>query len=265
MNHTQTTRIKPRTQRLNDNPDPPADNGHESVTHRLLDFGRGGELFHDGSSNAYATVTVNRHDQTHRIHGTSYREWLTQRYLAKYGQAPHRAALLTALDTLAAIARSDGLQQDVYLRVARVDDRIYLDMGTPDRRVIEVAPGGWTVLPKSPVRFLRSPKCQSLPKPTSGGSIHEMWELINVRDEADRIAVIAWLLGALGGRGPFLALLLYGEQGTAKSSGCRQLRSLVDPSHAPLALMPEDARSLWVSVANNYAPCLENVSHISAE
>lgn len=72
--------------------------------------------------------------------------------------------------------------------------------------------------------------------------------------------IAAWLLSALGPPGPYPALVLVGEQGTAKSMAARLLRSLVDPNSAPLRSLPREERDLFVAANNGWTICFDNVS-----
>jgi hypothetical protein len=231
-----------------------------NVTEKLVNIGSKGELFHCGGV-PHATVKVEKHSETHRIGSASFREWITQRYLSIFGSAPHRAAMVTALDTLAALARR-GPHLEVYLRAARTTASIYLDRGTDDRSVIHVSAEGWKIVADCPVHFVRGNRAMPYPNPERGGQLDELWQLLNVEEESDRMAVIAWLLTSLGTRGPYFILLLYGEQGAAKSSACRQLRALVDPSSVPFARIPDESRALWVGVMHNYVIAFENISYL---
>lgn len=72
--------------------------------------------------------------------------------------------------------------------------------------------------------------------------------------------VLAWLVAALRPCGPYPALDVHGEQGSAKSTMARALRSLVDPSTAPLRGTPRDERDLMIAASNSWVLAFDNVS-----
>ena len=74
---------------------------------------------------------------------------------------------------------------------------------------------------------------------------------LNVRSDDDFMLVVAWLVAALRERGPYPVLVLNGEQGTGKSVFSRMIRSLVDPSAAPIRAVPKDDRDLVMSASNS--------------
>jgi len=65
---------------------------------------------------------------------------------------------------------------------------------------------------------------------------------VNVSDD-DWPLLITWLMAALRSTGPFPALVLVGEQGSAKTVLSKILRALVDPNPAPVRTAPREERA----------------------
>ncbi len=86
-----------------------------------------------------------------------------------------------------------------------------------------------------------------LPLPVEGGSLSDLREFVNLKDDFDWVLLTAWLLAALRPTGPYPVLVLHGEQGTAKSTTSRVLRHLLDPNEASLRTQPRDERDLMIS------------------
>jgi putative DNA primase/helicase len=94
--------------------------------------------------------------------------------------------------------------------------------------------------------------------------IEELRQFLNVRSDDDFMLAVAWLVAALSGRGPYPVLILNGEQGTGKSVFARIIRSLVDPSAAPIRSVPKDDRDLVVSASNSHVLAFDNLSGVPA-
>jgi putative DNA primase/helicase len=104
---------------------------------------------------------------------------------------------------------------------------------------------------------------RSLPEPEGGSSIEELRRFVNVRSDDDFTLVVAWLVMALRPRGPYPTPVANGEQGSGKSVFCRMLlRSLVDPSAAPIRAIAKDDRDLIVSAINSWVLAFDNLSTI---
>jgi hypothetical protein len=99
-----------------------------------------------------------------------------------------------------------------------------------------------------------------LPVPEKGGSIEILRFFLNVKSDADFVLVVAWALAVLRNRGPYPILVLSGEQGSAKSTFCSILRSLLDPNTAPLRALPREERDLFIGANNGHVLTFDNVS-----
>ena len=73
---------------------------------------------------------------------------------------------------------------------------------------------------------------------------------------------MSWLVNAFRPTGPYPILLLHGEQGTAKSTTTRILRSLLDPNESPLRTVPRNERDLMISARNAWVQAFDNLSQL---
>ncbi|MDQ6832949.1 MAG: hypothetical protein M3008_06085 [Chloroflexota bacterium] len=220
------------------------------------------ELFHNPDGAGYATFQVGDHRETRPLRSRQFKLWLTKLSYEQRRKTPRTQALNDALAMLEARARFDGQEYPVHVRLAEQDGNIYLDLCNERWEVVEVDDHGWRVLTVSPVKFVRTKKMLALPVPIEGGSIAALRPFVNVGGDADFVLVVAWLIGALRPRGPYAILILHGEQGSAKSTTARILRSLVDPNGAPIRTAPRDERDLLIAATNNWAVCFDNLSHL---
>jgi putative DNA primase/helicase len=140
---------------------------------------------------------------------------------------------------------------------------LYLDLCDASWRAVENTPEGWHVIEKPPLKLLRSQSMRSLPEPDGGSLLEEFRRFFNVSDD-DFMLVIACLVAALRPHGPFPILVVNGEQGTGKSVFSRIVRSLIDPSAAPIRAMPKDDRDLVVSAGNSWMLAYDNLSSVPA-
>src|SRR5262249_7624631 len=101
---------------------------------------------------------------------------------------------------------------------------------------------------------------EALPRPVPGGSVSSLRRFLNVRSDADFVLVVAWLLACLRERGPYPVLVVSGEHGSAKSTFCKMLRSLVDPNAVPLRALPRNDHDLFIAAGNSRLAAFDNVS-----
>src|SRR5262249_22007032 len=132
-----------------------------------------------------------------KVRSTVFRDWLTREYLFKTGAAPNNNAMEQALRTAEAKRRFSSHEQQVFVRVGRVNGAIYVDLADADWQAIKIEAHGWIIDRQPSVRFVRPEAMLPLPRPVKGGSISKLRGFINVRADDDFFLVVAWLLAAL--------------------------------------------------------------------
>jgi putative DNA primase/helicase len=222
------------------------------------------EFWHDANRTAYVTFHVNSHKENWPVRCREVRIWLSSRYYEETGGAIGSQALEDGIRILEARAVNDGLRYDPFVRVGQHDGKIFIDLGDPRWAAVKVTADDWSMDRNPPLKFLRSSSMRSLPEPERGGMIEELRQFLNVRSDDDFMLAVAWLVAALSGRGPYPVLILNGEQGTGKSVFARIIRSLVDPSAAPIRSVPKDDRDLVVSASNSHVLAFDNLSGVPA-
>jgi hypothetical protein len=235
--------------------------GPKSQATRLIEYAGDTDLFHDPDGNPFARVEVLHHHEVVAIRGRGFRRWLARRYYLCEGKAPSAQSLQDAISVLEGKALFDGAETPVFLRIAEHDGKVYVDLCNSTWQVVEIDADGWRVLDKSPVLFRRAKAMLPLPTPLPGGAVADLREYLNIADAEWPLAA-GWVVGAYRPRGPYPVLAVHGEQGSAKSTGCRLLRSLIDPNSAPLRCEPREPRDLAIAANNGWLVVLDNLSHL---
>jgi len=226
----------------------------------FVDLLNDAELFHTSDGTAYADVNIGGNRHTLSVMGDGFRRWLTHRYYEECDAAATTETLKSAVGFADAKAQVDGLEREVFLRTAHLAGRYYLDLADKEYRVVEIHEGGWHIVQRPQVRFRRSPGMLSLPVPVDGGSIEQLMPFLNLRRETDFVLVVSWLLAALREHTSYPVLAISGEQGAAKSTFSKMLRSLVDPSVSPVRALPQSDRDLQIGADNSHVLAYDNVS-----
>jgi hypothetical protein len=237
----------------------------ESVATKLIDVAKAeAELFHFGEG-CFATISGDDHVETYSLRSRGFRTWLSKRFFEEHHRAASGEAVNSAIQTLEGIAQFHGAERAVGVRLQGDNDKIYLDLANDTWQVVEVSAVGWRIVEARgcPVRFRRPPGMLPLPVPVRGGTIGELRQFLNVRDDDDFLLVTAWLVGVLHPDGPYPLLVLSGEQGSAKTTTARCLRGLIDPNKAPLRSEPRDPRDLMIAANNGWICAFDNLSGLA--
>jgi hypothetical protein len=219
-------------------------------------------FFHTPENEPYLTIRMGEHHETWRLREVHFKRWLARSLYMQTGAAPSSQALNDALGLLEALALFEGPTEDVFVRLGQSGDKIYLDLCNEAWQVIEISGEGWKVLSESPIRFRRARGMKALPIPQRDGAISELRSFINLASENDFVLLVSWLVAAFNPRGPYPVAVLQGEAGSAKSSGVRVLRELLDPNTTPLRSEPRETRDLMIAAQNAWCIAFDNVSHL---
>ena len=227
----------------------------------LIGLAQSAELFHSADGTGFADLDINGHRETWPIRAKGFRRWLARRFFEATQGAPSSEALQSALNVIEAKAHFDAPERAVHIRVGGLNGRLYLNLGDETWRAVEIDTTGWRVIDNPPVRFRRAAGMQPLPMPVPGGSVETLRKYLNVKDN-DFVLAVAWLLAALRNAGPYPVLAVSGEQGSAKSTGSKVLRALVDPNTAPLRALAREDRDLFIAATNGHVLAFDNISRL---
>ncbi len=237
------------------------------VTEILFEACNQMEFFHSSDKEAYVTIPRNGHHENLPLKSINFKTWLRKQYYDLTKFAIPDKQFKEVLDTLEAKALNEGPEKTVYFRVAHVGDKIYIDLTNETWQVIEVSASGSRILNESPVIFRRAKGMLPLPTPLFGESPGKIIEclkrFLNIETVSDFTLLVGWLISTLGTDGPYLVLVLYGEQGTAKSTTVRVLRNFTDPNITPLRRPPKSTDDLMVMARSNYVVAIDNMSHLT--
>ena len=233
-------------------------------TDTLIELASRAELFHTADGTGYADLDVTGHRETWPIRQKRFRLWLTRAFFGATQGVPNSEALQSALKLVEAKAHFDADERHIHVRVAGLDDRLYLDLADAAWRAVEIARTGWRIVDRPPVRFRRAAGMQPLSTPDPGGSIELLRPYLNVQTDADFVLVVSWMLAVLRPHGPYPVLVLSGEQGSAKSTFSKILRALLDPNAAPLRALPREDRDLFIAATNSHLLTFDNISGLSS-
>lgn len=228
-----------------------------------LAWASGVETFKDETGRPYLTFAVGDHREHHPVRSQASRLLLQRLSFEEFHKLPDRDCINAVLEQVEAEAMFESEQHNMFVRVAEHEGSIYLDLGDPSWQAVRITRDDWDVVSSVPVKFRRPNGLKALPLPVRGGSLDELRPFLNLPPDSNEfVLIVAWLLGALRGRGPYSCLVFNGEQGGGKSTATRVAGRLLDPSACELRGEPHDVRDLMIASNNGHAIRLDNLSTI---
>lgn len=245
-------------------------NGRPPQSARIVGYvlEEGGDPWHTPAGEPYLDVWGEKGGRKSMpIRSRACRSWLNTRMYSREGRPLGGQAATDAVELLAGMALQDGPERELHVRLAAIGEypsqTLYLDLGDPTWRAVEIDREGWRIVAEPPVRFRRSAGVKALPEPVRGG---EGWKdfrsLLHDPPEAVWSLLVGYLVGLLRPTGPYPILGLTGEQGSGKSTVGWLLRSVVDPSQAPLRSPSRNEQDLVTAARNNHIVTFDNLSEV---
>jgi hypothetical protein len=233
----------------------------ESRQRKLLKFTREVELFQNLDGEAFAAIPVGSYLDNVPLRDRRFSNWLNYGFYKREGIPAGATAVSDVVSTLEAVAAQEGRKHPLYVRIGEAHGKLYIDLADDARNIVEVTRDGWQLVSSPPVKFWRPRGMRPLPIPERGGNLDMLRTFLNATEE-DYKLIAAWVIGAMRNTGPYPVLVIHGEQGSAKSTTSRLLRTLIDPNQAALRTPPKSEEDLPIAARNGWVIALDNVSHL---
>ena len=240
--------------------------GPGAVLRRIIDSA---ELWHDQYREPYATVTVTAKDgSVHREHlavgGQAFRLWVQHEFWRATKSVPKKELLNGWVDTARGQGLFDGEEHRTYVRVAALEDRVYVDLTDAAWQAVEIDKTGWRIITDPPVRFRRAGGEQPLPTPVrSTSDIEDMLgTLVKVRKPEQLKLVLGHMVACLGLDGPIPMLCFVCEYGSLKTSTMRVVRTHVDPRTPMTSGLSKSEDDMLVAGKAQWLLAFDNLSEI---
>ena len=151
-------------------------------------------------------------------------------------------------------------------------DAIYIDLGDPAWRAVQITPSGWSIIHEVPVRFIRSASTKALPVPETGGSIRLFRPFCNLRRpprkdqegtavNTDFVVLIGHIL-AIFRPDSYPVFVALGEHGSCKSTLAILIVRLTDPRAPEQRSPPTNEEDLLVAAKTAHVLPYDNFSHL---
>jgi hypothetical protein len=232
-----------------------------SATDKLIEIVLRSELFHDDRKDTYAVSDDGRVRRILRVRGRELRRTLAHAYYVETGKGAGSEAINTAILVADAKAAQEGPAYRLDVRFAmKSDEEVWVDLVDSDWRAVRVTPAGWEIAERPPILFKRFAHMNPLPTPAADGDPLLLFDLLNLRNETDRILTLPWVVAAPIAEIPRPGLMLHGVKGSGKSSMAKLLRESIDPSATDGLDVPRDASEFAQLLDHTAVPWFDNIS-----
>jgi hypothetical protein len=249
---------------IDKNPDPTDDKKKQSQADKLVALALDAvdTFWATSDDHEYATIPTDGHRENLRLRSRAFKNYLANLfYIAEeksVGPTPMETAIITLCGR--AVFGKESEKHESHVRVAQCGESIYFDLGRPDWKVVKIDPGEWVITDDCPIKFVRPAGLLELEIPDPKGDLAELRAFINTKDEDTWVLVAAWLINSIRPVYSQPILVVTGEQGSAKTTLCRVLRSIVDPNFAEMRSAPRELHDLAIAAHNGWIITIDNLA-----
>ena len=221
---------------------------------------RGILLFSDEHDGAYADVQERSHREVFLLGSRGHKNWLFRHFLEETGKPPSIKRINEEVAEWRALAGApDTARRLLEIRSCWCDKQaeLLIDLCDERRRAVAVGPNSWEVVPGPVAHFRRHGSMRSLPEPDSAGDVRDFLSFADsLENEDDALLLLTFMvLAFVPIERPIL--LLSGPPGAGKSTVCRLMQAVIDPSEGLLGA--DDRAKLPLTFFNHLLVTLDNV------
>ena len=222
------------------------------------------DVFLDENGVPYAEINIKGHFETWPIRSRAFTNYCVLQEYAMTGKPPTDNQSKNFVSLNSARAMALGIRKCVFLRAAHAKDIIFLDLCRDDWKVLKITSKNIKLIDKSPVVFKRYPPMKELKVDLKANpaDIERVFRHLNMQDEQEKLLYKVSLILNFVPDIPRVISLLYGCQGSAKSTSMKFERAICDPSSIPLLALNNDLRELTLQCDHNYLCFFDNVTRV---
>jgi len=224
------------------------------------------ELFHDEYGVPFARFKQDDHYECCKIRSKNFKRWIANKYWNLTRQAPNSEALNSALNIIEAKACYEGKEYKLENRIALHQDEIFYDLG--NWTAVRLNQNGWGILSEPPIVFrsFNHQREQVIPERCKEGEESLIFDdllcLINIEKPNQKLLFLVDLVCMFIPHIPRPIFVLYGDQGTAKTTTSTLIKELVDPSMLKNLKTSNSYGEFIQQASHHYLLCLDNLTSL---
>lgn len=235
-----------------------------TVAQDLIHIGEKATLFHDQFGEPFAAITEKGVRRVLPLRSRNFKRWFSGTYFCQTGNAAGSDAITNALNVLESKAIYEGDKKLLSTRFAESDNAIWVALFDEGQRAVKVTSSGWSVEQTPPILFRPHNHQHALPEPAkSGADAKLIFDFLNLSDDKEKVLILSWLVTSMIPNIPRPILILFGMEGSAKTTTGLLLRSLLDPSAAEVVTLSSSIPELAQTLDHHAVPLFDNLTNIT--
>ena len=222
-------------------------------------------LFHDEQKDGHIALEIAGHQEIWSCKSKAIKRWLSSEVYRTQKKAPGSEVIKSILAVLEGRACFDGPEIKLKDRAAWRDEELWYDLTNQKWQAVKINENGWEIIDKPPILFKRYTHHKSQIIPARNGDIKLFLKYVKVTNTEHQLLLLIFLISCFVPDFPHVMLVIFGAQGSSKSTLSKLARFLVDPSMIEVASFPHTPKELVQTLAHHYFLFFDNVSYISED
>lgn len=235
-----------------------------SQADRLLDMvlKEGAEFFKNEVGDAFARIKAEDHFEVLSVKSKNFKLWaIGLFYKNTRGKAMNNDAYQTAKTVIENRCIFEGKEYNIHPRVAYEENVLWYDLADPQWRAVRIDKRGWNIENTPPILFRRYQHMRAQTAPCGSLDPREIFEFINIEDQEMKLLLLAWIISCFIKGFPHPAPMLYGPQGSAKTTASEMLKAIIDPSIMKTSRLSHNPKEVTQILAHSWFTIFDNVSY----
>ena len=222
-------------------------------------------LFHDELDEAYISLEINGHQEVWPCKSKAMKRLLSSKYWDRQAKPLGSESTKSMMAVLEGKACFDGSPIKLHNRVAWHDESLWYDLTNGKWQAIRIGKEGWEIIDHPPILFKRFKHHQYQLTPAQNGNIDLFLNYVNITNSDQRLLLLVFLISCFIPDFPHVMLVIYGAQGSSKSTLSKLTRLVIDPSTIEVVSLPDNQKELVQTLAHHHFLFFDNISYVSED
>lgn len=244
------------------------ENGRSSQANTLLEaiFSRKDiVLFHNGQGDGYISLNISEHRESWPCGGKRTKKWLSSEIYRLQKKASGAEVIKSILAVLEGRACFEGLEIELQNRAAWLNGELWYDLTNRDWQAVRINKDGWEIVNKPPILFNRYSHHKAQTEPARGGNAKLFLKYVNIANPKHKLLDLVSMISDFIPGFPHVMTVIFGPQGSTKTTHSKIKRAIVDPSLIDVTSFPHSQRELVQALAHHYFLFFDNVTYITED
>ncbi len=219
---------------------------------------------YDQNKTVYCEVEIQNKKKWTRIDSSDFIACVQTYFKNTYSKILKQNDIKNLVPILNLHALNSGNQVEVHNRIARIGDEIFIETQNNNGEIIKITSTDWSIIQNSPVIFKRFTHQESLPIPTKGGSIDDLFSIFSIKNVDEQIMIGTWLVSTLFTNIPRPHLWIVGDEGSGKTTLALSLKKLIDPVSRG-NFMYKNTNEMAQTIDHHAVPFFDNFTKVNVE